>query len=432
MISNKEEGLVERTPVFVVAGLDPVAVDAVATGLAAPGTAIVHHDLVEVSLGVITRTVRQVDADGCTQTRVSRIDLDHGCVSCALRHDLLPTLRALHRRTNVDRIVVALDPLIEPEPLCWAIDAVDVVGVPGQVDGPASRDVRVEAVIGCIAAGTWLEEATGDLTLPEAGFDSGDAGDERTLSQVAVGHVAFADALVVHGAAVANWDAAVFGAVIRRLAPDVPVVMEAPGRPLDEKLVALLLSAMPLGARRDRSVGPFDPLLAGQPPLDADCGVQLVEFTTTRPFHPGRLHDALDALLEGVVCSRGRLWLATQPVEALWMESAGGGLRVATGGPWLAAMSPDELAQVDPERGALAAARWDPEFGDRHTSLVVLVHRADPDTIRAALRAACVTDAEMAAGQGVWSTWDDPFGAFHADPCETSVPHPIPENEEKR
>ncbi|MGZ8179033.1 ribosome hibernation factor-recruiting GTPase MRF [Williamsia sp. SKLECPSW1] len=421
----------DRTPVFVVAGLDPVAVDTVATGLAVPGTAVVHHDLVEVSLGVITRTVRQVDAEGVTQTWVTRIDLDHGCVSCALRHDLLPTLRALHRRSCVDRIVVALDPLIEPEPLCFAIDTVDVVGIPGQVDGPASRDVRVEAVIGCIAAGTWLDEATGDLTLPEAGFDSGDPFDERTLAQVAVGHAAFADALVVHGAAVANWDAAVFGAVIRRLAPDVPIVMEAPGRPLDDRLVALLVAAMPLGARRDRSVGAFDPLLAGAPPLEPDCGVHLVEFTVARPFHPGRLHDALDHLLEGVVCSRGRLWLATQPDEALWMESAGGGLRVATGGPWLAAMADDEVMQVDDERVALAAARWDPDFGDRNTSLVVLVHRADPDVIRAALHDACLTDAEMSAGQDVWSTWDDPFGAFHADPCETSVPHPIHENEEK-
>ena len=410
----------DRTPVFVVAGLDPVAVDEVATGLAMPGTAVVHHDLVEVSLGIITRTVRQVDADGATRTWVSRIDLDHGCVSCALRHDLLPTLRSLHRRSTVDRIVVALDPLIEPEPLCWAIENVDVVDVPGQVDGPADRDVRVEAVIGCIAAGTWLEEATGDVTMAESGFDSGDPLDERTLSQVAVGHVAFADALVVHGAAVANWDAAVFGAVVRRLAPDVPIVMEAPGRPVDARLIALLLAAMPLGARRDRAVGPFDPLLAGTPPLEPDCGVQLVEFSVTRPFHPARLHDALDHLLDGVVCSRGRLWLATQPDEALWMESAGGGLRVATGGPWLAAMTDDEVADVDPERVALAAARWDPESGDRHTSLVVLVHRADPDTIRAALHGACLTDDEMSAGQQVWSTWDDPFGTFHADPCETS------------
>lgn len=292
--------------------------------------------------------------------------------------------------------------------------------MPGQVDGPASRDVRVEGVIGCIAAGTWLEEATGDLTMAEAGFDSGDPVDERTLAQVAVGHVAYADALVVHGAAVANWDAAVFGAVVRRLAPDVPIVMEAPGRPVDARLVALVVAAMPLGARRDRAVGPFDPLLAGSPPLEPDCGVQLVEFTVARPFHPERLHDALDHLLDGVVCSRGRLWLATQPDEALWMERAGGGLRVATGGPWLAAMSDAEVAATDPERVALAAARWDPDVGDRHTSLVVLVWRADPDAIRSALRAACLTDTEMAAGQEVWSTRDDPFGTFHADPCETS------------
>jgi G3E family GTPase len=50
----------------------------------------------------------------------------------------------------------------------------------------------------------------------------------------------------------------------------------------------------------------------------------LVEFTATRPFHPERFHEAIDVLLEGVVTARGRIWLATQPDEALWLESAGG------------------------------------------------------------------------------------------------------------
>ncbi len=104
-----------RTPVVVVTGFDAVAVDAVASSAQTPGTVVVHHDLVELSLVVITRTIRTADADGVVHRRITRIDLDHGCVSCALREDLLPLLRALHRRDSVERIVLQLDPLIEPD-----------------------------------------------------------------------------------------------------------------------------------------------------------------------------------------------------------------------------------------------------------------------------------------------------------------------------
>mgnify|MGYP001212086553 FL=1 len=178
-----------------------------------------------------------------------------------------------------------------------------------------------------------------------------------------------------------------------------------------------MLSAIPEHTPHGRIANPFDSLLRGRPPLHEDCGVVLFEFSAQRPFHPGRLHEAIDELLEGVVRARGRLWLATQPDRALWLESAGGGLRVDADGRWLAAMDDDELADADPEHRAMAALRWDDEYGDRHSSIVILAHRADPDHIRAALRRACLTDDEMTQGQILWMAYDDPFGLEHVDPC---------------
>ena len=84
----------------------------------------------------------------------------------------------------------------------------------------------------------------------------------------------------------------------------------------------------------------------------------------------------------------------------------------------LASMTDDELAHVPDERRALGALRWDETFGDRHTSLVALVHQGDPAEIEEALRGACLNEVEFAAGQQFWSTFDDPFGQFHADPCD--------------
>ncbi|MGV9672778.1 ribosome hibernation factor-recruiting GTPase MRF [Gordonia sp. NPDC003504] len=411
-----------RTPVVLVTGLDPEAVARTADALVVAGTTLVHHDLDAVGSGRVVRTVRAVDLDGNEITQVTEVNLAHGCVSCTLRLDLLPLLRRLHRRSSVENIVIQLDSALEPEAVAWAIDEVVVTDMPGFIDAPAGSDVVIDATIACVSELDWLEAATGDETLGGDADDGGSGEDEdRTLAQVAVAQVGFADALVVAAADPSmrdQWTSARTMAVLRRLAPRAPMVMELPQRPIRPLIAVQLLRAIPEGARRGRIDGPHDPLLRDQPPLEEECGVRVVEFTAERPFHPQRLHAALDVLLDGVVCTRGRMWLANRPDDAFWVESAGEGLRVAIGGPWLAAMSVQEREFEDPERRAMAALRWDPEHGDRHSALVILAHRADPDTITGTLSEAVLTDAEMADGQTLWMAYPDPFGVAHSDPCD--------------
>ncbi|OZC72829.1 cobalamin biosynthesis protein CobW [Rhodococcus sp. 15-725-2-2b] len=388
------------------------AMDAVVTSLLAPGTVAVRHDLSRVAEGVVRRTLSVLGEE----PRESILELAHGCVSCTLREDLLPLLRALSTRSNVDRIVLAMDPALEPEALCWAVDNVVVAGVVGRIDGPASRDVRIEAVVDCLDAATWLADATGDDAMADRGVvASGD--DDRTVAQLVVGQVDYADALVVTaGSDVDAWERARLAAVLARLAPNAPVVWVSQDALVD---APTLLASVPADARRGAISDAHSPLLRGQPPLTVDCGITLVEFTATRPFHPERFHEAIDVLLDGVVTARGRAWVATQPDEALWIESAGGGLRVASAGKWLATMTPEQQDRVDATRRAMSALRWDEKFGDRDTSLVILVHEADPTEIDRTLQWALVSDDEM-ADPAAWSTWNDPFGHWHEDPCESS------------
>ncbi|QTJ68242.1 GTP-binding protein [Rhodococcus sp. ZPP] len=393
---------IHRTPLVLVSGWSGPT-DTVARSLLRDDTVVVHHDLDLVHEGVVRRTVTTMES-GRERTRVGILELAHGCISCTLREDLLPLLRRLHARSSVQRIVLHLDRRLEPEAVCWAIEHVVVSGVVGQLDGTASRDVRVEAVITCIDAQSWLDDATGDEALD----------DDRTVAQVAVGQVDFADALVVSGSAGDGWQQARLHAVLARLAPGAPIAWDVDG--LD---VERLLMEIPSGARRGELTNAHSPLLRGQPPLSHDCGVMIVEFSANRPFHPERLHEAIDVLLDGVVTARGRVWVATQPDEALWLESAGGGLRVASADRWLAAMTPAEQDQLPTARRAMAALCWDERFGDRHSSMVVLVHAADPSDIDRTLQWALVTDEEL-ADEAAWESWPDPFGQFHEDPCDSS------------
>lgn len=252
---------------------------------------------------------------------------------------------------------------------------------------------------------------TDDHTLAGLGLPDL-ADDDRTVAHLAVSGVECADVLVLSGTAPDAWTGARTGAVLERVAPATPMVH------LSTVDVGSLATAVPPDARRGEPTDPHGSLLRGQPPLQPDCGVHVATFHAHRPFHPTRLHDAMDVLLDGVVRTRGRAWLASQPDVALWISSAGGGLQVEHAGPWLAAPHGPAWADVSPERRTLASLRWDPVWGDRAQELVIVTHNADAVEIEQALRAALLTDQELAEGPRAWSRYPDPFGEWHAEPCE--------------
>lgn len=364
-----------RTPVVVVTGRGDVD-DVVGVLLRVTGTALVEHHFDGHVVHRKTTTLQR----GIAVSADSVLELNNCCMSCTVRNDLLEHLRRLHRRPDIDRIVVRLSPWMEPEPVCFAI-----------AHSPAARDVSISAVVTAVDASSWLSEALGEDELD----------DGRTVAQVVVAQVEFADVLVL-----THPDSDTL-AVARRLAPRAWVTVGT------ERL-ELALANLESDARRGRSDDPHGSLLAGQPPLDPAGSVRLFEFQAQRPFHPQRLHAAVDSLLDGVVRSRGRLWVASQPDQAMWLESAGGGLRVARAGKWLAAMSSREVAYVSPERRAMADLIWDDRHGDRHTSMTVLACGAVPAEILAALQSAVLTDVEMRRPED-WCRYDDPFGDWHAE-----------------
>lgn len=254
--------------------------------------------------------VRHVAAQTCVRRWVdgvvTDVDLLHSCVSCTVREDLRELLRQFEGHT----VVLHLDPLLEP-------DAVR-----------RNLGVGVECVITVIDAESWLDDALGDASM---------VSDQRTVAQVVVAQVEAADVLVLQGDA----DERTL-AVLDRLAPGAH-------RCTPETVVVR-------SSTRPRMI-----------PLTPDCGVSTAVFTSDRPFHPARLNDALDSLLDGtVVRSRGRLWVADEPDLALHLESAGGGLHVGEGGP-----------------------------RDGRTTQIVAITVGEPDGITKAFGEALLTDDEL-------------------------------------
>ncbi|CAL9573539.1 putative protein [Actinosynnema sp. ALI-1.44] len=354
------------TTAILVAGLGEHVV-AEEVWRALPGAVLVRHDLSRLAEGVVRRWV-----DGV----LTELRLEHGCVSCTMRLDLVPLLRQLR-----GPVVLHLDPALEPEAVCVAL---------------GDEPVRVEAVITVVDRATWLADATGGELLADRGLGAA-PGDERTTAQLVVGQAEFADALVLTGPEDPRVTAA-----LDRLNP------AAARQELAHLDVAALLAAIPVDARRGEVDDVLGPVLRGRTPLEPSHGVHLVHFTARRAFHPVRLHRVLTALCRGVVRVRGRVWLASRHDTVMWLEAAGRSLQIGEAGPWPS--TPDEESCADGGR----VAAWGASTGDRVQELVVVSHRSSADVITSALREALLTDEESALADEL--RFADPFPGAHANP----------------
>ncbi|GID29786.1 CobW family GTP-binding protein [Paractinoplanes brasiliensis] len=388
-----------RPHVTVLAGFSAAATDAVARSLLVtdPSLVLVTHDLTGVRDGVVRRTVRTADE----VLEQGRTDLVHGCVSCTLREDILPTLVRLSRERPGSDLVLALPPAVEPEAVAAAGLAV-------------AEAVRFDSYVTVVEATAVIDDLTSTDSLRDRDLHAA-GNDERGVADVVIRQIEFADTLVVWstpGADALERDR--LAALLHRLAPWAAHVHVGDSPKVDcTGLAGRLLRS----GRHDPAVpGMMGRALEGYPigihDRPGEHGVNAMLFQSRRPFHPQRLHDALDDLTAEALRGRGQLWIATQPGTAIAWESSGGGLLLGNLGHWLAALPRERWDEATDMRRLAADATWDLYYGDRNTMLSFVGFDLDVDAMTATLSACLLSDAELADGTDSWRVLPDPFADF--------------------
>ncbi|HEX2313193.1 MAG TPA: GTP-binding protein, partial [Thermomonospora sp.] len=207
-------------PVVLAAGLHGPARAALVDRLLRehPGAVAVHHDLRGVTGGVIVRTVR--DASVVLDRAVVR--LEHGCVSCTTREDLIPQL--LRHAEHATLLIAELWDCVEPRSVAEALDA------------PAWRDdLRLTAVITALDPELTPTDICRGERLADVGR-SGTKGDDRYLAEVLARQIEYATALAL------------------------PSVLPAPIPPADDEDVRLCREILGHLAPMTPVIGPDDPL----------------------------------------------------------------------------------------------------------------------------------------------------------------------------
>ncbi|QOC92511.1 CobW family GTP-binding protein [Micromonospora craniellae] len=391
-----------RPSLTVLSGFWPAATYAVARTLLAtdPGLLLVRHDLADVRNGTVHRVVR--DRDGVLEDE--RISLAHGCVSCTLREDVLPTLARLVGTRPGRDLVLMLPEVVEPEAVAAACAHCLIDGV------PITDLLHVDSYVTVVDAEHLLDGLASTDDLKTLSIHAAD-NDDRALADVIVRQIEYADTLVLWGhSAEGAYDTDRLAVLLNRITPWAAQVR------VDDDLVdANLLTRQLRDTHRYRPETPgvlargLEGHLVGVHEPQPDCGIVSAVFRARRPFHPQRLHDVLEELTAEVIRSRGHLWLASQPETVVAWDFAGGGLALGSLGRWLAALPDRYWDEVSDHRRLAAAMDWDPYYGDRHQHLVFIGLDLDPTGLHGTLTRCLLTDAELADGEQAWRDYRDPF-----------------------
>lgn len=297
-----------RKPVVVVTGVAPTAMDSALVSLSwdAPGAVVVRHRI-DPHSQILTRTVS--DATGVVEQE--HIPLEHACVTCALREDIVPTLQRVGRDGRWSSIVAGLPTATEATQLTHILTR----------DSKLARYLKLSSVVNALGSAHLVEDLLSDDLLRERELHT-NPDDDRGVGEVACAQIELADLVMFDG------DPGADGTdLVRALArPDAQLVTGA------DQLDGTEITSQ----RHQRSLTTawYSPELeADVPPLGTSRAWRLT-LSSPRPFHPDRLLDQIERLGTGRHRSRGCFWLPTRPGALLEWSGAGGQLSIGSYGSW--------------------------------------------------------------------------------------------------
>lgn len=372
-----------RLPVVVLCGSsrESQAVAAMSLALELPQPVFVRHEI-DVDAGFIRRVV----SDNTGVLEDVRVPVEHACLTCALRYEMVPTMVRLAQEAGSRWASAVLD-LPESVEVVPVVRALRHMVVGGR---PAGRYVDVRSVLATVEGDTLLDDVFGDDLVRERG---GPEYDDRAIGGVICDQVEYADIVLCTDEVLPEEAAALLAEVCR---PGALVTAE-PGELAADRLLAArdhdgadaaveLTGRVPAGGPRSGEVVDVS--------RDPDGELWTLAVETWRPFHPQRLLDRIEDIGGYGVRSRGCFWLPTRPLALNAWDGAGGALAIGTSGLW---------QEREPRTRILITG-----LGDRR------------DEVARAVQEVLMTEAELAQGLAGWDGVDDDFDAWLGSYSEVS------------
>ncbi|GHC26272.1 GTP-binding protein [Kushneria pakistanensis] len=364
--------------------------------------AVIVNDMSEVNIDA--DLVRGGDSH-LSRTEETMVEMTNGCICCTLRGDLIEEVSRLAGEGRYDALVIESTGISEPLPVAATFEFRDEHGF-------SLADIaRIDAMITVVDAASLLRDYASTEFLQERGEVNGE-GDERTLVNLMVDQIEFADRIILNK--------------ISDASPATRVAVREIIHGLNAGADVVETDYADVAINQLLDTGLYDPRRSHQHPLwyrelndfhahtpeTEEYGIKSFVFRARRPFDPARLDNFIkDAdCWAGVVRAKGLFWLATRPAHVGVMSQAGAFIRTERHGYWWAGM-PEARWPDDPSWRNAMQRYWDPQYGDRRNELVFIGQHMDEHAIRAALEG-CLIDLPADGAANRVATLRDPFPAW--------------------
>lgn len=365
-------------------------------------------------VAVIVNDMSEVNLDGAAArqgvslhpTDEKLVEMSNGCICCTLREDLLIEVRRLAEQRRFDYLLIESTGISEPMPVAETFTFRDEQGV--SLADLARLDTLVTVVDGVNFLLDY--QAAEDL----ASHDQALEGDERSISELLIEQVEFADVLLLSKIdLISSAERDELLAILHGLNPRAQVIPMVMGEVPLQRIVGTGLFDFEQAAQAPGWLGE----LRGENHSEAlDYGIGSTTYRARRPFHPQRFHAFLTRPWNNgrLLRSKGFFWLASQWRDAGSWSQAGGLLRHGLAGRWWRYVPTGEWPQ-DANGRAEIDRHWLTEVGDCRQELVFIGQNLDVSRLRDELDECLLDAAEMALGYAAWEALPDPFGPWPAD-----------------
>ncbi|WP_417742991.1 zinc metallochaperone GTPase ZigA [Salipiger sp.] len=359
--------------------------------------AVIVNDMSEVNIDA--DLVRDGGAD-LSQTEETLVEMSNGCICCTLREDLLQEVRRLAAENRFDYLLIESTGISEPLPVAATFEFRDELGQ------SLSDVARLDTMVTVVDTVNLLQNYASHDFLRDREESLGDA-DERTLVDLLVDQIEFADVVVLNKVGTAGKDRTdAARLIVTALNPDAQILEADFGQVPQDRIF---------------DSGLFDFATAHEHPLWAkelygfadhvpeteEYGVSSFVYRARRPFHPQRINDVLNGPLPGVIRAKGHFWIATRPEWLAEFSLAGALSSIRPMGMWWATV-PEARRPDHPQAQAYLAQHWQEPWGDRRQELVFIGAGMDRAAITEALDAALLK-ADTGFTPEHWTTLEDPF-----------------------